>query len=480
MCLSKGRRPHETAAAAAASSSSRQQQQQQTQYGEMMRLDDNRHHHHFFKQSFHRSAPRQKHRQKQQQQQYRSRSRSRNYPLIPVIVMVSFLVVSSSLQQTILLTQTSLSPTVGGSYYYYCDAFTSTPLTTNNNNHNQRLISNIATTKTTNQHQPTSSYRSPLLLSPFSRNSNNRHRTRQYLLKPTDQSVINDVGKKNQNTIYGGGIGSTTSSASTTAATTKDDDDNTSSIEYHPENAPPFTVTLEGEDGEYSYGDAIQRTLGWVGAATIFGGALWAFFGSEIGEEFFAGYLIEQSLSVDNLFVFLLLFEYFKVPLQYQDRVLNWGIYGAIVMRAVMIGLGAAALQNFHAILLFFAAILVYSSGSFFVQEFMGGEDEEEDPGQNAIVKFSRSLINSVDYFDGDRFFTSIEDDGAITKFATPLFICMIAVEISDIVFAVDSIPAVFGVTEVRLCSLFLWLNECASIVSSSEGICLIGLAIAF
>jgi len=205
---------------------------------------------------------------------------------------------------------------------------------------------------------------------------------------------------------------------------------------------PPFSVTLD--DGSiHSYTEAIQRTLGWVGAAIVFGGGLWAVAGAQTGEEFFAGYLVEQSLSVDNLFVFLLLFEYFKVPLQYQDRVLNWGIYGAIVMRAVMIGIGAAALQQFHAILLVFAGILVYSSAKFFVG---AGDEEDEDPSDNAIVKFSHSLIKSTEHYDGDRFFTVVD---GIRK-ATPLFICMIAVEVSDVVFAVDSIPAVFGITEVR------------------------------
>jgi predicted tellurium resistance membrane protein TerC len=205
---------------------------------------------------------------------------------------------------------------------------------------------------------------------------------------------------------------------------------------------PPFSVTLEKDD--YSYKEAVLRTLGWVSLAGIFGCVLWAVGGSTVGEEFFAGYLVEQSLSVDNLFVFLLLFEYFKVPVKLQDRVLNWGIYGAIIMRAVMIGLGAAALQQFHAILLVFASILIYSSAKFFI----GGEEgEEEDPSQNTIVKFSRSLIPSTDEFHGKKFFT-IEDG---LKKATPLFICMIAVEISDVVFAVDSIPAVFGVTEVSI-----------------------------
>ena len=151
---------------------------------------------------------------------------------------------------------------------------------------------------------------------------------------------------------------------------------------------------------------------------------------------------------MDNLFVFLLLFEYFKVPLSSQDRVLNWGIYGAIVMRALMIGLGAAALEKFHAILLVFAGILVYSSAKTLIP---ADEDEdEEDLNENAIVKFSRNLIDSVDEFDGNKFFTVVEG----VKKATPLFICMVALEISDVVFAVDSIPAVFGVTSV---SPFLW-----------------------
>ncbi|CAB9523579.1 Putative membrane-bound redox modulator Alx [Seminavis robusta] len=201
-------------------------------------------------------------------------------------------------------------------------------------------------------------------------------------------------------------------------------------------------ATTTAAQEQLIYKSAISRTLAWVGAASLFGAFLLVGFGPQTSEEFFAGYLVEQSLSVDNLFVFLLLFEYFKVPLESQDRILNWGIVGAIVMRAAMIGIGAAALQNFHEILLVFAAILVYSSAKALIP---GDEDEdEEDPSENAIVKFSQNLMKSTQEFDGDRFFTMV--DGV--KMATPLFICMIAVEISDVVFAVDSIPAVFGVTE--------------------------------
>ncbi|KAL7429660.1 hypothetical protein ACHAXH_001270 [Discostella pseudostelligera] len=202
------------------------------------------------------------------------------------------------------------------------------------------------------------------------------------------------------------------------------------------------TIVVEEPPQEDIYEQAIRRTILWVGLAAIFGAGLAVAVGPDASEEFFAGYLIEQSLSVDNLFVFLLLFEYFNVPLSSQDRVLNWGIYGAVIMRALMIGVGAAALERFHSILLVFAGILVYSSAKTLIPSG-DDDDDEEDMNENSIVKFSRSLIDSTDQFDGSNFFTII--DGV--KKATPLFICMITLEISDVVFAVDSIPAVFGVT---------------------------------
>mmetsp|Transcript_13778 Transcript_13778/g.21284 ORF Transcript_13778/g.21284 Transcript_13778/m.21284 type:complete len:383 (+) Transcript_13778:144-1292(+) len=200
------------------------------------------------------------------------------------------------------------------------------------------------------------------------------------------------------------------------------------------------TVTITDETNTI-YQRAIKQTMIWVALAGIFGFGLLNFVDSATAEEFYAGYLVEQSLSVDNLFVFLLLFDFFKVPLQCQDKVLSWGIYGAVVMRATMITLGAIAIETFRPILLVFAGILVYSSFKILVE---GDDDEEEDMNENAIVKFSRRLIDSTDEFDESNFFTIV---GGIRK-ATPLFLCMIAIEISDVVFAVDSVPAVFGVTE--------------------------------
>jgi len=192
------------------------------------------------------------------------------------------------------------------------------------------------------------------------------------------------------------------------------------------------------------YSRAVKKTIFCVAAATAFGLGLLYKFGPDEGAEFFAGYLVEQSLSIDNLFVFLLLFDYFKVPLRNQDRVLTYGIYGSVVMRALMIGLGSVALQRYQEILLVFAGILVYSSFTALSGYISGDDEEEEDMGENAIVKFSKKLFATTDSFDGNKFFTI---DEGIRK-ATPLFICLIAVEISDVVFAIDSIPAVFGVTE--------------------------------
>merc|ERR1711957_254190 len=205
-------------------------------------------------------------------------------------------------------------------------------------------------------------------------------------------------------------------------------------------NGQTETIALDQSSKSEMYSRAISKTLLYVGAATAFGLGILYNFGADPAAEFFAGYLVEQSLSVDNLFVFLLLFEYFKVPLPYQNRVLNWGIFGAMGMRAIMIGIGAVALKEFHGILLVFAGILIFSS----VKLLVGGDDDDEDMSENAIVKYSKSFIASTENYDEDRFFT-IENG---VKVATPLFICMIAVEISDVVFAVDSVPAVFGVTE--------------------------------
>ena len=158
--------------------------------------------------------------------------------------------------------------------------------------------------------------------------------------------------------------------------------------------------------------------------------------------EYFAGYLLEQSLSVDNLFVFILVFEYFKTPVDYQKTVLTYGIATAAVLRLVLIVLGADIVESWKPVLLIFAAILLFSSFKLLCVD--GNDNDEDDLSNNAIVRFSRSLFTFSDSYDGDKFFTTLADG---TRAATPLLLVLLVVELSDVVFAVDSIPAVFGVT---------------------------------
>jgi len=192
-----------------------------------------------------------------------------------------------------------------------------------------------------------------------------------------------------------------------------------------------------------SYSDDLKRTLGWVGAAAIFSVGIAATLGTQSAIEFCSGYVLEQCLSVDNLFVFLVLFDYFSVrDKEMQEKILGYGIWGAVILRGLFVGLGAVALQQFHQVLILFAVVLGYSS--FKILAAGDGEEEEEDLESNAVVKFAKSFLRTSPNFDGDKFFTTV--DGI--KLATPLFLCLVCVELSDVVFAFDSVPAVFGVTQ--------------------------------
>ena len=190
--------------------------------------------------------------------------------------------------------------------------------------------------------------------------------------------------------------------------------------------------------------EALLWSCVWVSLAAAFAGALWFLDGHQTAIEFTAGYIVEQALSVDNLFVFLLLFSYFKVPESLQHRVLFWGIFGALVLRAIMIGLGAVLLAKFHWIIYVFGAFLVFTG----IRMLLQGDDEME-PGKNPVLKLVRRLVPVTDHFEGDRFFTRAPwgPDRVLRLVATPLFVVLVLVETTDVVFAVDSIPAVFGVT---------------------------------
>ncbi|MDZ7632800.1 MAG: TerC/Alx family metal homeostasis membrane protein [Gemmatimonadaceae bacterium] len=172
--------------------------------------------------------------------------------------------------------------------------------------------------------------------------------------------------------------------------------------------------------------EALIWSIVWVSLATSFGIGLWFFDGHQTALEFAAGYVVEQALSVDNLFVFLLLFGYFKVPDALQHRVLFWGIMGALIMRAVMIGAGAVLLERFHWIIYLFGAFLVFTGIKMLVQQ-----DSEMEPERNPILKLVRRLVPVTDHFEGDRFFTRAPwgADRVMRTVATPLFVVLVLVE---------------------------------------------------
>ncbi len=189
-----------------------------------------------------------------------------------------------------------------------------------------------------------------------------------------------------------------------------------------------------------SFKEAISWSGGLVTIALLFGlFVLWQE-GTQPALEYYTGYLIELSLSVDNLFVFLLIFSYFGVPAEAQPKVLKWGILGAIVMRLIMIALGALLLQRFHWIVYVFGAILVLTGIKMFTQK----DQEIIHLERNLVVRLARRLLPIDKAYDGTRFFTRTIDGRLL---ATPLLLVVLVVEWSDLVFAIDSIPAIFAIT---------------------------------
>jgi tellurite resistance protein TerC len=184
--------------------------------------------------------------------------------------------------------------------------------------------------------------------------------------------------------------------------------------------------------------EALTWSIIWVSLALVFNAVVWWSFGSQKGIEFLTGYLIEKSLSIDNIFVFVVIFTALRIPAQYQHRVLFWGILSALVMRAVMIFAGAAMIARFHWLIYIFGAFLVITGIKLFMQS-----GSEASPEKSWAMRLAYRVIPSTERFDGSRFFTRV--DGR--TLATPLFMALILVEITDVIFAVDSIPAIFAIT---------------------------------
>lgn len=189
---------------------------------------------------------------------------------------------------------------------------------------------------------------------------------------------------------------------------------------------------------EIGFREALTWTGVWVGLAMAFNVGVWYVLGSAKALEFLTGYIIEESLSVDNLFVFIMIFSYFKVAKAHQPKILKWGIIGALVMRGIFIVVGIQLIERFHWMIYVFGAVLIYTG---FKMAF--GGDEEVHPEHNPLVKLVRRFIPITKRARGDHFFIRRRGIWA----ATPLFLTLVVVESTDVIFAVDSIPAVLAVT---------------------------------
>lgn len=192
------------------------------------------------------------------------------------------------------------------------------------------------------------------------------------------------------------------------------------------------------EDEEESIKKALIWTGIWIAMALVFGIGVYYYMGSKTALDYYTGYLIEKSLSVDNIFVFLLVFSYFKVPPKFQHKVLFWGIFGALVMRFLFIFTGVALLERFHWIIYVFGGFLVFTGIKLALEK-----DKEVYPERNPVLKLVRRFFPTTKSYYGSKFF--IRRMGKLM--ATPLFIVLIVIETTDVVFALDSIPAILAIT---------------------------------
>ena len=189
---------------------------------------------------------------------------------------------------------------------------------------------------------------------------------------------------------------------------------------------------------EIHFREAAAWSIAWIMLALLFNVGVYFWRGKETALQFLTGYLLEKSLSVDNLFVFLLIFSYFKVPPVYQHTALFWGILGALIMRALFIVSGIALIKRFHWILYLFGAFLIFTGVKLAFEK-----DKEVEPEKNPALRLFRRWMPMTDQYEGSKFF--VRKGGRL--FGTPLFVVLLVVETTDIVFAVDSIPAVLAVT---------------------------------
>ena len=201
---------------------------------------------------------------------------------------------------------------------------------------------------------------------------------------------------------------------------------------------------LHKEHREIGVNESLVLSAGYISLGVAFGAWVWWYLGSESGMEYMTGFAIEKALAMDNVFVIAMIFAFFAVPRKYQHRVLFWGILGVIVLRAIMIGLGATIVSQFSWVLYIFALFLIATG-----VKMMVFSDSEFDIENNPVLRFVKKRFNVTDTHHGERFFVRKPTaDGTKTAwFATPLFLALVLIEIADVIFAVDSVPAIFAIT---------------------------------
>jgi tellurite resistance protein TerC len=201
---------------------------------------------------------------------------------------------------------------------------------------------------------------------------------------------------------------------------------------------------LHRKDKEIGVKESLWLSLFYITIGLLFGVFVLYELGANSAKEYYTGFIIEKTLSMDNIFVISLVFSYFAIPRQYQYRVLFWGIIGVIVMRAILIGVGATLVNNFEWVLYVFAAFLIFTG-----IKMLMSKDEEHDISKNPVIKFVRKYLRCTDQIHGNKFFVRLPDanTGKRALFATPLFMALITVEFVDLIFAVDSVPAIFAIT---------------------------------
>lgn len=199
------------------------------------------------------------------------------------------------------------------------------------------------------------------------------------------------------------------------------------------------------ESKAVSVKEALGWSAVWITLAIAFGIGIGFTMGKQSALEFFAGYVVEEALSVDNLFVFIMIFGFFRIPAALQHRVLFWGILGALLMRGLMIGVGAVLIARFHAVIYVFGAFLVFTG-----IRMAFSRESQIAPEANPVIRLVRRIFPVTTKFHDDKFFVreALTPGGAIRLVATPLFVVLVLVETTDVMFALDSIPAIFGVTK--------------------------------